>query len=45
MPQVQFRSIKGNDLEQFRDITHQVVVDPPEYASGKLIYPYAEPKK
>jgi branched-chain amino acid transport system substrate-binding protein len=38
--QVQFRNVKGNDPTQFKGIDTQVVVDPPTYESGKLIYPY-----
>jgi branched-chain amino acid transport system substrate-binding protein len=38
--QVQFRNIKGNDPAQFRDMSTQVVVTPPAYESGTLIYPY-----
>ena len=43
--QVQFQNIKGNDLAQFKDISTQVVLGPEEYASGKVIYPYADAKK
>jgi branched-chain amino acid transport system substrate-binding protein len=48
--QVQFRGIKGSDaalggyLEQFKGVDSQVVVDPAEYESGKLIYPYEKAK-
>jgi branched-chain amino acid transport system substrate-binding protein len=42
--QVQFRNIKGNDPAQFKGIDTQVVVDPPAYESGKLIYPYEKAK-
>jgi branched-chain amino acid transport system substrate-binding protein len=38
--QVQFRGIKNNDPAQFRGIENQVVVDPADYQSGNLIYPY-----
>jgi branched-chain amino acid transport system substrate-binding protein len=38
--QVQFRNIKSNDPMQFKGVDTQVVVWPPEYASGPLIYPY-----
>jgi branched-chain amino acid transport system substrate-binding protein len=38
--QVQFRNIKSNDPMQFKGVETQVVVWPPEYASGTLIYPY-----
>lgn len=43
--QVQFQNIKGNDVAQFRDLSTQVVVSPPEYESGKIVYPYADAKK
>ncbi|MFZ1102075.1 MAG: amino acid ABC transporter substrate-binding protein [Hyphomicrobiaceae bacterium] len=42
--QVQFRNIKGNDVDQFKGIDTQVVVSPPEYASGTVIYPYEKAK-
>jgi branched-chain amino acid transport system substrate-binding protein len=42
--QVQFQNIKGNDPAQFKDMSTQVVVDPPTYTSGKLIYPYDKAK-
>jgi branched-chain amino acid transport system substrate-binding protein len=42
--QVQFRNVKGNDPAQFKGIDSQVVVDPPAYESGKLIYPYEKAK-
>ncbi|HVY59781.1 MAG TPA: amino acid ABC transporter substrate-binding protein [Xanthobacteraceae bacterium] len=45
MLQVQFQNIKNNDLAQFRDLSTQVVVDPPQYVSGKVVYPYADAKK
>jgi branched-chain amino acid transport system substrate-binding protein len=37
---VQFRDIKNNDPMQFKGVDTQVVVSPPEYASGSLVYPY-----
>jgi branched-chain amino acid transport system substrate-binding protein len=42
--QVQFQSVKSNDVAQFRDISTQVVVAPADYESGKLIYPYEKAK-
>ncbi|QNL48826.1 amino acid ABC transporter substrate-binding protein [Olivibacter sp. SDN3] len=39
--QVQFQNIDNHEMETFRDSRVQVVVDPPAYASGPLIYPYA----
>jgi branched-chain amino acid transport system substrate-binding protein len=41
----QFQNITGNDISQFRDTTRQVVVWPPEYSTGKIIYPYQDAKK
>ena len=40
--QVQFQNVKSNDVEQFRDVSTQVVVAPADYASGKVVYPYAK---
>jgi branched-chain amino acid transport system substrate-binding protein len=37
---IQFQGIAGNDIGQFKDWSRQVVVYPPEFASGKLIYPF-----
>ena len=42
--QVQFQHIKGNDVGQFRDISTQVVITPPQYKSGEMIYPYEKAK-
>jgi branched-chain amino acid transport system substrate-binding protein len=42
--QVQFQHVKGNDVAQFKDISTQVVVSPPAYESGKVIYPYEKAK-
>jgi branched-chain amino acid transport system substrate-binding protein len=42
--QIQFHDVKGNDLEQFRSMGTQTVLTPPEYASGKVIYPYEKAK-
>jgi branched-chain amino acid transport system substrate-binding protein len=39
--QVQFQGISGHDVEQFRNGSRQVVVSPPDFASGALLYPYA----
>jgi len=43
--QIQFQHIKGNGLDQFKDTSTQVVLWPPKYKSGDLIYPYTEAKK
>jgi hypothetical protein len=31
----------GNDLEQFKQIGKQVIVEPQEFAYGKLRYPFS----
>jgi len=36
----QFQGVSGNDLAQFRDTAHQVILWPPEYKTGNIIYPY-----
>jgi len=41
---VQFQNIKGNDIAQFRNLSTQVIVAPPEYKSGDVIYPYEKAK-
>ena len=38
---IQFQGITGNDLDQFKDWSRQVVVYPAQYKSGKLVYPLA----
>ena len=38
---VQFQKIKGNMVEDFRDPSSEVVLYPPQYKSGDVIYPYA----
>jgi branched-chain amino acid transport system substrate-binding protein len=43
--QVQFQHIKGNAVDQFRDISTQVVVAPDQYKSGGVIYPYDKAKE
>ncbi len=42
--QVQFQNVKGNDVDQFKDVSTQVAVAPADYESGKLIYPYEKAK-
>jgi branched-chain amino acid transport system substrate-binding protein len=43
--QVQFQHIKGNSIDQFRDISTQVVVTPDAFKSGSVIYPYEKAKE
>jgi branched-chain amino acid transport system substrate-binding protein len=42
---VQFQNIKGNSIDEFRDLKTEVILDPPQYKSGDVIYPYADAKK
>jgi branched-chain amino acid transport system substrate-binding protein len=42
--QVQFQGVKGNDIEQFKSPSTEVILAPAAYASGKVIFPYAEAK-
>jgi branched-chain amino acid transport system substrate-binding protein len=39
--QIQFGQIQNGDISNFRSDKTQVVVSPPDYASGKLGYPYS----
>ena len=36
----QFQNIKGKNIEDFRDPTTEVIIYPPQYKSGEVIYPY-----
>jgi branched-chain amino acid transport system substrate-binding protein len=38
--QVQFQNIQQYEVAQFTNVATQIVVDPPAYESGRLIYPY-----
>ena len=40
--QVQFQGITGDGVDQFQTGSRQVVVSPPDFASGELRFPYAE---
>ena len=43
--QVQFHDVEGSGLEQWKSADKQTIVWPDYYATGKMIYPYAEAKK
>jgi branched-chain amino acid transport system substrate-binding protein len=43
--QVQFQNIKGNDVNQFKDVSTQVVIYPKDYVSGAVNYPYEKAKQ
>jgi branched-chain amino acid transport system substrate-binding protein len=36
----QFQNIKGNSIDDFRDLKTEVIIYPPKYKSGDVIYPY-----
>ena len=40
MLMVQFQGVSGGDLEQFKDPSHTIILDPPALKSGTLIYPF-----
>jgi branched-chain amino acid transport system substrate-binding protein len=42
---VQYQNIAPNDVEQFRHGGKVVILYPPEYKSGKFMYPYSEIKR
>jgi branched-chain amino acid transport system substrate-binding protein len=41
----QFQNIDDNNIGQLKDWTRQVVVYPPAYKAGDLVYPFAEARK
>ena len=41
---VQFQNIKGNTVEDFRDPSKEIVLYPPQFKSGDVIYPYEKAK-
>jgi branched-chain amino acid transport system substrate-binding protein len=43
---IQFQNIKSaNNVEEFRDLSTEVILYPPQYKSGELIYPYEKAKQ
>ena len=36
----QFQNIKGNTIDDFRDLKTEVIIYPPQFKSGEVIYPY-----
>jgi branched-chain amino acid transport system substrate-binding protein len=42
---VQFRNIKGNDIQQFTQAGKEVIIFPPKYKSGDLVYPFVNAQK
>ena len=43
--QIQYHDVKGNDLEQWKNDSRQTILWPPQYATGKAIYPYAKARE
>jgi branched-chain amino acid transport system substrate-binding protein len=41
----QFQNIKGNTIDDFRDLKTEVIIYPPEFKSGEAIYPYEKAKQ
>jgi branched-chain amino acid transport system substrate-binding protein len=41
---IQFQGIKSNSADDFRDLSTEVILYPPQYKSGNLIYPYEKAK-
>ena len=44
MPQIQFQNIKGNTLDEFKDMSKTPVLYPAETKTGNVIYPYEKAK-
>jgi branched-chain amino acid transport system substrate-binding protein len=42
---LQYHGVEGNTLDQWKDDSRQTILWPPEYATGKAVYPYSEAKK
>ena len=40
--ETQFHGIKGHDIEQFRDLSVQTVLYPPDLKNGEVRYPYTD---
>jgi branched-chain amino acid transport system substrate-binding protein len=45
MLQVQYRNIRGNGLAQFKDMDIQVILTPPAFKTGEVIYPMADARR
>jgi branched-chain amino acid transport system substrate-binding protein len=40
----QFQNIKGNTIDDIRDLSKEVIVYPPKFKTGEVIYPYENAK-
>ncbi len=43
--EVQFRDVKSNDVDQFKDPKTEVILWPPALKTGDVVYPYTDAKK
>jgi branched-chain amino acid transport system substrate-binding protein len=43
--EVQFQDIQGTDLEQFRDIRTEAILEPDEFRTGQVVEPYSNVRK
>lgn len=41
----QFQHVAGHDVDQFRDVRHEVILYPTQYKTGDIIYPYTAAKE
>ena len=44
MPQIQFQNVKGNTLDEFKDMSKTPVLTPNSVKTGDVIYPYEKAK-
>ena len=42
---VQFQNIKTHSIDEFRNLSTEVILYPPQYKSGDMIYPYTKVQK
>jgi branched-chain amino acid transport system substrate-binding protein len=42
---MQFQGIKGNAVDEFRDVKNQPILAPSDLKSGEIIFPYADAKR
>jgi len=40
----QFQNIKGNTIDDIRDLSKEVIIYPPKFKTGEVIYPYEKAK-
>jgi branched-chain amino acid transport system substrate-binding protein len=42
---VQFQNIKSHSIDEFRNLSTEVILYPPQYKSGDIVYPYTKVQK